>query len=44
MDGPTSTLKNLSHKFTKVWKFKVVLTVGNGVGSRSKYQFVTVVK
>jgi PKD repeat protein len=43
-DGATSTLKNPSHKFTKVGKFKVVLTVGNGVGSSSKYQYVTVTK
>jgi PKD repeat protein len=43
-DGTTPILKNPSHKFTKIGEFKMVLTVGNGVGNRSKYQVVTVTK
>jgi parallel beta-helix repeat protein len=43
-DGATSTLKNPSHKFTKVGKWKVTLTVTNKAGSSSKYQYVAVTK
>ena len=43
-DGATSTLKNPSHKFTKVGKWKVTLTVTNKAGSNLKYQYVTVNK
>ncbi|AKB81135.1 cell surface protein [Methanosarcina barkeri 3] len=43
-DGSTSTLKNPSHKYTKVGKFKVTLTETNKVGSSSKSQLVKVTK
>ncbi|WP_292391725.1 NosD domain-containing protein [Methanosarcina sp. UBA5] len=43
-DGATSTLKNPSHKYTKVGKFKVTLTETNKIGSSSKSQFVKVTK
>ena len=41
-DGTTSTAKSPSHKFTKIGKWKVKLTVTNKAGSSSKYQDVTV--
>jgi nitrous oxidase accessory protein NosD len=43
-DGSTSTLKNPSHKYTKVGKFKVTLTETNKVGSSSKSQLVKVTR
>lgn len=43
-DCAASTVKNPSHKFTKVGKWKVTLKVTNNAGSSSKYQYVTVSK
>jgi nitrous oxidase accessory protein NosD len=43
-DGATSTLKNPSHKYKKIGKFKVTLTETNKVGSSSKSQLVKVTK
>ncbi len=43
-DGATSTLKNPSHKYKKVGKFKVTLTETNKIGRSSKNQFVEVTK
>ena len=43
-DGATSTLKNPSHKYEKVGKFKVTLTETNKIGRSSKSQFVKVTK
>jgi nitrous oxidase accessory protein NosD len=43
-DGATSTLKDPSHKYKKVGKFKVTLTETNKIGRSSKSQFVTVTK
>ncbi len=43
-DRTISTLKNPSHTYQKMGKFKVTLTETNKIGSNSKSQFVTVTK
>jgi PKD repeat protein len=43
-DGVKTTIKNPSHKFTKVGWWKVSLTATNKAGSSSKYQYLTVTK